>query len=273
MQGSAGAPDTAWWGCAAGARSLPALSFRFCRNIDTLIVDVYPVLDTPAKQVIWQFIYQLLTYEEQEHCQQKIARFLGYKSLAGERKNPCAPARTHHVPPVPGDLGSGTGSRLGDEGAGGSALPGSCLRGAGGCAGCRAARRRFRLLLPVRLTCKCQAGGYLLCTTELCSFGRKLCTERRGDVSGSKGFWKLLGSLEVWEGRGWLGGSIQSRGKISGGRVSLGMSPAARCAQVPAAGGWGAGTRQVVGDSPPPRSPSPSLGLRQHQSQLWFAGD
>ncbi|NWW87882.1 GRD2I protein, partial [Rhynochetos jubatus] len=52
------------------------------RNIDTLIVDVYPVLDTPAKQVIWQFVYQLLTYEEQEHCQQKIARFLGYKSLA-----------------------------------------------------------------------------------------------------------------------------------------------------------------------------------------------
>ncbi|NXT54468.1 GRD2I protein, partial [Pluvianellus socialis] len=65
------------------------------RNIDTLIVDVYPVLDTPAKQVIWQFIYQLLTYEEQEHCQQKIARFLGYKSLAGERK---APALRHgHV--------------------------------------------------------------------------------------------------------------------------------------------------------------------------------
>lgn len=61
-------------------------SLLSCRNIDTLIVDVYPVLDTPAKQVIWQFIYQLLTYEEQEHCQQKIARFLGYKSLAGERK-------------------------------------------------------------------------------------------------------------------------------------------------------------------------------------------
>ncbi|NWH73915.1 GRD2I protein, partial [Piaya cayana] len=61
------------------------------RNIDTLIVDVYPVLDTPAKQVIWQFIYQLLTYEEQEHCQQKIARFLGYKSLAGERKSPSEP--------------------------------------------------------------------------------------------------------------------------------------------------------------------------------------
>ncbi|XP_048351534.1 delphilin isoform X2 [Sphaerodactylus townsendi] len=55
-------------------------SFFQHRNIDTLIVDVYPVLDTPSKQVIWQFIYQLLTYEEQEHCQQKIARFLGYKS-------------------------------------------------------------------------------------------------------------------------------------------------------------------------------------------------
>uniref|UniRef100_A0A3B4Z682 Grid2 interacting protein n=1 Tax=Seriola lalandi dorsalis TaxID=1841481 RepID=A0A3B4Z682_SERLL len=49
------------------------------RNVDTLIVDVFPVLDTPAKQVIWQFVYQLLTYEEQEHCQSKISRFLGYK--------------------------------------------------------------------------------------------------------------------------------------------------------------------------------------------------
>ncbi|NWI42978.1 GRD2I protein, partial [Picathartes gymnocephalus] len=62
------------------------------RNIDTLIVDVYPVLDTPAKQILWQFIYQLLTYEEQEHCQQKIDRFLGYKALAGERKVPVFPA-------------------------------------------------------------------------------------------------------------------------------------------------------------------------------------
>jgi len=77
--------------CSSGCTHCPALSLPFCRNIDTLIVDVYPVLDTPAKQVIWQFIYQLLTYEEQEHCQQKIARFLSYKSLAGERKAP-APA-------------------------------------------------------------------------------------------------------------------------------------------------------------------------------------
>ena len=53
------------------------------RNVDTLIVDVFPVLDTPAKQLIWQFIYQLLTYEEQERCQSKISRFLGFKS-AGE---------------------------------------------------------------------------------------------------------------------------------------------------------------------------------------------
>ncbi|XP_031417176.1 delphilin isoform X2 [Clupea harengus] len=54
------------------------------RNVDTLIVDIYPVLDTPAKQVIWQFIYQLLTYEEQEHCQSKISRFLGFKSAESE---------------------------------------------------------------------------------------------------------------------------------------------------------------------------------------------
>ena len=53
------------------------------RNVDTLIVDVFPVLDTPAKQVIWQFIYQLLTYEEQEHCQSKISRFLGFKTAGG----------------------------------------------------------------------------------------------------------------------------------------------------------------------------------------------
>ncbi|XP_063286574.1 delphilin [Pelobates fuscus] len=57
-------------------------SFFQHRNIDTLIVDVYPVLDTPAKQIIWQFIFQLLTYEEQEQCQHKIARFLGYKAAA-----------------------------------------------------------------------------------------------------------------------------------------------------------------------------------------------
>ncbi|XP_034049435.1 LOW QUALITY PROTEIN: delphilin [Thalassophryne amazonica] len=52
------------------------------RNVDTLIVDVFPVLDTPAKQLIWKFIYQLLTYEEQERCQNKLSRFLGFKSTA-----------------------------------------------------------------------------------------------------------------------------------------------------------------------------------------------
>ncbi|XP_072312117.1 delphilin isoform X3 [Eucyclogobius newberryi] len=52
------------------------------RNVDTLIVDVFPVLDTPAKQLIWQFIYQLLTYEEQGRCQNKLSRFLGFKSSA-----------------------------------------------------------------------------------------------------------------------------------------------------------------------------------------------
>uniref|UniRef100_A0A673AKQ8 Glutamate receptor, ionotropic, delta 2 (Grid2) interacting protein, b n=1 Tax=Sphaeramia orbicularis TaxID=375764 RepID=A0A673AKQ8_9TELE len=50
------------------------------RNVDTLIVDAFPVLDTPAKQLIWQFIYQLLTYDEQERCQCKLSRFLGFKS-------------------------------------------------------------------------------------------------------------------------------------------------------------------------------------------------
>eukprot|EP00066_Takifugu_rubripes_P014815 XP_011604081.1 PREDICTED: LOW QUALITY PROTEIN: delphilin-like [Takifugu rubripes] len=56
------------------------------RNVDTLIVDVFPVLDTPAKQLIWQFIYQLLTYDEQERCKNKLSRFLGFKS-SGNRKS------------------------------------------------------------------------------------------------------------------------------------------------------------------------------------------
>ena len=65
--------------CAARRFQSP-LCFHGHRNVDTLIVDVFPVLDTPAKQVIWQFVYQLLTYEEQEHCQSKISRFLGFKA-------------------------------------------------------------------------------------------------------------------------------------------------------------------------------------------------
>ncbi|XP_077172940.1 delphilin isoform X2 [Paroedura picta] len=81
------------------------------RNIDTLIVDVYPVLDTPSKQVIWQFIYQLLTYEEQEHCQQKIARFLGYKSVAGELPASVGAGEASEVP-----VRAGSGERQAGDG-------------------------------------------------------------------------------------------------------------------------------------------------------------
>ncbi|CAL8272465.1 unnamed protein product [Lota lota] len=66
------------------------------RNVDTLIVDVFPVLDTPAKQVIWQFIYQLLTYEEQEHCQSKITRFLGFKTSPVPPPPPPPPPPMEH---------------------------------------------------------------------------------------------------------------------------------------------------------------------------------
>lgn len=75
------------------------------RNIDTLIVDIYPVLDTPAKQVLWQFVYQLLTYEEQELCQEKIACFLGYTAMTGEQPPPAQPRSS--APPS-----SPPGSRL-----------------------------------------------------------------------------------------------------------------------------------------------------------------
>ncbi|KAM4531125.1 delphilin [Odontesthes bonariensis] len=68
------------------------------RNVDTLIVDVFPVLDTPAKQVIWQFVYQLLTYEEQEHCQNKISRFLGYKAPVPPPPPPPPPSEPESAP-------------------------------------------------------------------------------------------------------------------------------------------------------------------------------
>uniref|UniRef100_A0A3Q2EIT5 Glutamate receptor, ionotropic, delta 2 (Grid2) interacting protein, b n=1 Tax=Cyprinodon variegatus TaxID=28743 RepID=A0A3Q2EIT5_CYPVA len=61
------------------------------RNVDTLIVDIFPVLDTPAKQLIWQFIYQLLTYDEQERCQSKLSRFLGFKSSGEPEPTRSAP--------------------------------------------------------------------------------------------------------------------------------------------------------------------------------------
>ncbi|KAG7263246.1 LOW QUALITY PROTEIN: hypothetical protein CRUP_038641 [Coryphaenoides rupestris] len=78
------------------------LTLQESRNVDTLIVDAFPVLDTPAKQVIWQFIYQLLTYEEQEHCQSKITRFLGFKaSPVPPPPPPPPPPPEHDVAPEP----------------------------------------------------------------------------------------------------------------------------------------------------------------------------
>ncbi|XP_077388922.1 delphilin isoform X1 [Festucalex cinctus] len=68
------------------------------RNVDTLIVDVFPVLDTPAKQVIWQFVYQLLTYEEQEHCQSKISRFVGFKAPVPPPPPPPPPPEPEAAP-------------------------------------------------------------------------------------------------------------------------------------------------------------------------------
>uniref|UniRef100_A0A3B4DPZ8 Glutamate receptor, ionotropic, delta 2 (Grid2) interacting protein, a n=1 Tax=Pygocentrus nattereri TaxID=42514 RepID=A0A3B4DPZ8_PYGNA len=86
------------------------------RNVDTLIVDVFPVLDTPAKQLIWEFIYQLLTYEEQERCKSKISRFLGFKGAGVQISVLCAgecsfPASgTFTEPPTPGERQCGDGT-------------------------------------------------------------------------------------------------------------------------------------------------------------------
>lgn len=61
-------------------------------------MDIYPVLDTPAKQVLWQFVYQLLTYEEQELCHEKIACFLGYTAMTGEHPPPAPPPESPQTP-------------------------------------------------------------------------------------------------------------------------------------------------------------------------------
>lgn len=85
-----------------------------CRNVDTLIVDVFPVLDTPAKQLIWQFIYQLLTYDEQERCKNKLSRFLGFKSSGEPRIS-----GSSQLLPMPQRAGEG-----GEGGQSGVLLPG-----------------------------------------------------------------------------------------------------------------------------------------------------
>lgn len=79
------------------ARLSLSCTYAVCRNVDTLIVDVFPVLDTPAKQLIWQFIYQLLTYDEQERCKNKLSRFLGFKSSGEPRISSSASKVSVHL--------------------------------------------------------------------------------------------------------------------------------------------------------------------------------
>ncbi|XP_006817000.1 delphilin-like [Saccoglossus kowalevskii] len=42
------------------------------RNLDALIIDIFPILDTPAKKGIWHYIIQLLPKEQQVHCWRKL---------------------------------------------------------------------------------------------------------------------------------------------------------------------------------------------------------
>ncbi|XP_077475914.1 delphilin isoform X2 [Stigmatopora argus] len=85
------------------------------RNVDVLIVDVFPLLDTPAKQAIWQFVYQLLTYEEQECCRDKIARFLGLRAPVAAA-GPEEPHRRSSSVRVTGSAyGSGVRGRSSDD--------------------------------------------------------------------------------------------------------------------------------------------------------------
>ncbi|XP_038064634.1 delphilin-like isoform X2 [Patiria miniata] len=46
--------------------------YHQCRNLDGLIVELFPVLDTNAKRTLWPYIIQILPEEEQEVCKRKV---------------------------------------------------------------------------------------------------------------------------------------------------------------------------------------------------------
>ncbi len=58
------------------------LSFR---NLDALIVEIYPILDTNAKRTLWPYIIQILPEEEQEVCKRKVI-YLIDRHAAGEKQ-------------------------------------------------------------------------------------------------------------------------------------------------------------------------------------------
>ena len=55
----------------AGLAVTVSLHFSI-RNIDGLIVELFPVLDTNAKRTLWPYIIQILPEEEQEVCKRKV---------------------------------------------------------------------------------------------------------------------------------------------------------------------------------------------------------
>ncbi|XP_022095367.1 delphilin-like isoform X2 [Acanthaster planci] len=46
--------------------------YHQCRNLDGLIVELFPVLDTNAKRTLWPYIIQILPEEEQQICKRKV---------------------------------------------------------------------------------------------------------------------------------------------------------------------------------------------------------
>ncbi|XP_070579787.1 delphilin-like isoform X2 [Ptychodera flava] len=60
------------------------------RNLDGLIIDIFPVLDTPAKKGVWYYIIQLLPSDQQVACWRKVLhlmdRHFSDKSYGGTRR-------------------------------------------------------------------------------------------------------------------------------------------------------------------------------------------
>ncbi|XP_038064637.1 delphilin-like isoform X5 [Patiria miniata] len=62
--------------------------YHQCRNLDGLIVELFPVLDTNAKRTLWPYIIQILPEEEQEVCKRKVIYLIDRHAAATSDAQP-----------------------------------------------------------------------------------------------------------------------------------------------------------------------------------------
>ncbi|XP_022095373.1 delphilin-like isoform X7 [Acanthaster planci] len=62
--------------------------YHQCRNLDGLIVELFPVLDTNAKRTLWPYIIQILPEEEQQICKRKVIYLIDRHAAATPEGQP-----------------------------------------------------------------------------------------------------------------------------------------------------------------------------------------